>query len=89
METTTPTPQFKETQQPLFNDPRRYFAFHKLNEQGIANGQEIAARFTALLAFLDTVCIDGRELALARTKLEEASFFAKKAMATNLANQAD
>lgn len=65
------------------------FGVHLLNEQGISKAHEMAWRFSSLLEWLEQpgVCVPGRELALARTKLEEACFYAKKALATNLTNQ--
>lgn len=65
------------------------FKVHLLNETGIAKSKHMAARFSDLLDWLETNagCLPGRELSLAKTKLEEASFFAKKAMAQNPQNQ--
>jgi len=57
------------------------FQVHMLNEDGKAKAAEIAAAFDELLTKLEGICSPCRELALARTKLEEAAFFAKKAMA--------
>lgn len=70
--------------------PRPEFAFHKLNPDGIARAMEIADLFSVLLDQLETPYLadrDGREMAVVRTKLEEACFFAKKAMATRPRNQ--
>lgn len=64
------------------------FQFHRLNEQGIKKAQEIAERFNGLLVELNRLIpVQGRELAIAKTKLEEAAFFAKKAMAQDSTNQ--
>ena len=65
------------------------FQVHLLNEQGIDKAAEIAMNFDRLLSWLKegSGCLHGRELALATTKLEEACFFAKKAMAMNPENQ--
>lgn len=63
------------------------FATHRLNEQGTALARDIGAEFHDLLMYLNDNCIHGRELALARTHLETACFFAKKAMAINPDNQ--
>jgi hypothetical protein len=64
------------------------FAFHKLNEGGQEKAKGIATAFTDLHARLVALgCLSGREGAIAMTKLEEACFFAKKAMAVNLVNQ--
>jgi len=57
------------------------FAVHRLTEEGVEKARKIAEAFDELLTRLDALCPAGRELAIVRTKLEEASFFAKKAMA--------
>lgn len=69
---------------------RDEFKVHMLNDQGKENAREIATRFSDLLNFLESpeMCgPSGREMAIVRTKLEEASFFAKKAMAVQKVNQ--
>lgn len=64
------------------------FQVHKLNEVGFRKAEQIAAAFDALLQALDHLCpSDGREASLVKTKLEEAAFFAKKAMAKAPENQ--
>lgn len=68
---------------------RPEFGVHLLNDDGIAKAKEMAFRFSDLTEWLEQpgMCVSSRELSLAKTKLEEACFFAKKAMATNLMNQ--
>ena len=63
------------------------FAVHMLNEDGKLKAGIIADAFSELLNVLEAQCMTGRELSIVKTKLEEACFFAKKAMAINLANQ--
>lgn len=63
------------------------FKFHKLNETGIDRAETIAEEFNILLTSLERHCPPGREFSIVRTKLEEASFFAKKAMAMSPENQ--
>jgi hypothetical protein len=63
------------------------FEVHRLNEAGMAKAVQIAGDFSSLLGSLTTICPAGREMAIVRTKLEEAAFFAKKAMAKEPANQ--
>lgn len=65
------------------------FAFHKLNQTGQAKALEIARLFDNLASDLHKVIeLDGgREWSIVRTKLEEACFFAKKAMAVKAINQ--
>ena len=65
----------------------REFEVHLLNPSGIAKAREIAAAFDQLLDTLDAICSASREYSIVKTKLEEASFFAKKAMATQLEYQ--
>jgi len=68
--------------------PRPEFTVHMLNETGKEKARLIAASFSNLLVELEDTCGGGgREMAIARTKLEEACFFAKKAMANQLVNQ--
>lgn len=64
------------------------FRVHRLNEGGMKNAQEIAEAFDTCLAKLRTLCPEGREFSIVKTKLEEASFFAKKSMANAGENQA-
>lgn len=65
----------------------KMFQFHKLNTEGIHRAIVIAERFDTLLHDLSLLCPDSREFSLCKTKLEEACFFAKKAMANNPDNQ--
>ncbi len=64
------------------------FEVHILNETGKAKAVQIAEYFNSLLGGLSTICPEGRELAIVKTKLEEACFFAKKATANVKENQA-
>jgi hypothetical protein len=58
------------------------FEVHRLNETGMQKAHDIGWAFQELSTALNRICgPDGREMAIARTKLEEACFFAKKAMA--------
>lgn len=64
------------------------FEVHLLNEQGIAKAKEIANQFDAALDAIKVLCGDqGRYMSIVKTKMEEASFFAKKAMAVLPENQ--
>ncbi len=65
------------------------FQVHMLNDAGKAKAKIIAETFDACLDKLVEVCPAGRELALVKTKLEEACFFAKKAMANEPGNTAE
>ena len=64
------------------------FEFHRLTEDGITKAKSIAEAFTNLLYDLEKLCPTCREFSIVKTKLEEASFFAKKAMANDPSNQA-
>lgn len=74
------------------------FEVHMLNDQGKAKAQQIAQMFDGLLSSVKNVAgpFDpnvpvpnevARELAIVRSKLEEACFYSKKAVANNPANQ--
>lgn len=65
------------------------FEVHMLNDHGKVKAKAIAQTFDHLLNSL-TYELDlgtGREAAIVKTKLEEACFYAKKAMAMNPENQ--
>lgn len=71
------------------------FQVHMLNEEGKRKARLIAEAFDQLLTTLTlaegavdsfSLCPAGREMSIVRTKLEEASFFAKKAMANEPSN---
>lgn len=62
------------------------FSVHRLNEAGMANAMAIGNVFDSLLIQLSNMCQPSREFSLCKTKLEEACFFAKKAMASDPAN---
>jgi len=64
----------------------REFTVHMLNTAGKEKAGHIASVFDRCLSELLEVCPAGRELSIVRTKLEEAAFFAKKAMASDPAN---
>lgn len=63
---------------------RREFEVHKLNEAGIEAAEELAQDFENFLELIESSLGDDepRLLAIVRTKLEEACFFAKKALAS-------
>jgi hypothetical protein len=59
------------------------FRVHILNEEGIQSAKDIALLFDTLLNGLKAYVPAGREFSIVKTKLEEASFFAKKGMANS------
>lgn len=63
------------------------FQVHMLNEVGKTRAQEIAQGFDSLLKSLEQLVPEGRAKSILITKLEEAAFFAKKAMAELTENQ--
>lgn len=58
-----------------------FFKVHLLTDEGIQLAVQLSDRFRELAKYIDESSLDGREKSLAFTKLEEASFFAKKAIA--------
>ena len=65
----------------------RLFEVHMLNETGKQNAIALAKAFDWLLDETRRLCPEGREMSIVKRKLEEACFFAKKAMALNPQNQ--
>ena len=64
------------------------FEVHMLNDIGKAKAGELASAFNKLLEDIERIVPGGsREKSIVITKLEEASFFAKKAMACLTENQ--
>jgi hypothetical protein len=63
------------------------FKSHMLNEAGKIKAREVGDAFEQLLTELSARGVDGRELAIVKTKLEEACFFAKRSIATKPENQ--
>lgn len=64
------------------------FQVHRLNEQGLERAELLADYFDKLLYDLRQICPENtREFSIVKTKLEEASFFAKKSIANQAENQ--
>jgi hypothetical protein len=64
------------------------FTVHRLNDEGMRKAQHSAEAFDALLSTLRVLCPENtREFSIVKTKLEEASFFAKKSIAIDPTNQ--
>jgi hypothetical protein len=57
------------------------FQAYRLTECGKDRAQQIAEIFNGCLEQLRSLCPEGRDFVIARTLLEEACFFATKAMA--------
>lgn len=66
---------------------RSEFQVHKLNEAGMKKATAIAEGFSILVDTLEKMGVSGRELALVKTKCEEACFFAKRSIASQAENQ--
>jgi hypothetical protein len=67
---------------------REEFDVHVLNHDGIQKARDIASCFSILLNDTEAICgKEGREMALVRTHLQQAAFFAKRAMAVRPENQ--
>lgn len=56
------------------------FASRRLNTDGVAYAHKVEELFSDLLHTLQYVLPEGREFSIVKTKLEEASFYAKKAL---------
>ena len=66
---------------------RQEFSVHVLNEKGLEQARQIGDIFSTALDRLEEIVPAGRERALVVTKLQEAAFFAKRAIATDTTNQ--
>lgn len=67
---------------------RNEFQSHDLNDTGIARTHDVAKLFSVFLNNLEAVTGEaGRDMALVRTKLQEAKFFAVSAVAAQKDNQ--
>lgn len=71
---------------------RKEFQVHRLNERGMDRAHQLASHFSDLLNNIEALIPTEngphqRELAIVRTKLEEACFFAKRALAMQAVNQ--
>lgn len=64
------------------------FTPHLLNAQGLEKSQRLRAAFSALLCEVEALLPAGRELAIVRTKLEEACMFAVRGVAVATESQA-
>lgn len=68
---------------------RNEFQVHRLTEEALRLAQSLAVQFTICLNSVEAlVGHDGREMAIVRTKLQEAAFYAKRALAVRKENQA-
>ena len=56
------------------------FESRKLNTAGVSAAHKVEELFSDLLHTLQDVLPEGREFSIVKTKLEEASFYAKKAL---------
>ncbi len=63
------------------------FEVHMLNEDGKRKAVQLADSFIQLSNYIDSITDDCRERSICKTKLEEACFFAKRAMAIKKENQ--
>lgn len=69
------------------NMVRAEFAVHMLNAGGKEKAVKLAELFSELLTSVEAIARAGRELALVKTHLQEACFFAKRAVADLKENQ--
>lgn len=64
----------------------REFAVHMLNEKGKVIATEMAEKFSDLLLYCRSVSLPCHEQDVLTAKLQEACFYAKKAMAMSVEN---
>jgi hypothetical protein len=64
------------------------FRVHRLNEIGLAGAGKLAEHFSDLLRVVESYSgTEGRDIALVRTHLQLACFYAKRALAEHPENQ--
>lgn len=63
------------------------FSVHMLNDDGKKKAVAMAEDFSELLARVEAVVPPGRELAIVKTHLQDACFYAKRGMAMKPENQ--
>ncbi len=63
------------------------FKVHKLNSEEFEKAKTIAKKFDELLSTLEPLAYPGRELALAKTHLEQACIYLKRAIAIDPTDQ--
>lgn len=66
---------------------RQEFSVHLLNDAGLAKATDLGKIFSDALDAIEAIVPPGRERALVVTKMQEASFFAKRGIAVVEANQ--
>lgn len=66
---------------------RQEFQVHRLNEVGLQKAEMLGEAFSILLETVDALVPQGRERSLVVTKLQEASYWAKRAIAVQPDNQ--
>jgi hypothetical protein len=62
---------------------KQEFQVHRLNEEGMKKAEAIAEAFSTLLESVEEMCPQSRERSIVVTKLQEASFWAKRSIAVN------
>lgn len=66
------------------------FEVHRLNEAGMQKAAQLQVAFKEFLIELEDIAgTGGREMAIVRTHLETASFYAKRAMAVQHENHTE
>lgn len=58
------------------------FTSYPLNDKGLKKSEELTEAFSQLMDKLNELCPNDVRLATAKTRLEEASFWARKSMAS-------
>lgn len=66
---------------------RQEFQVHMLNDAGIDKASQLGEIFSNALAEIEKIVPNSRERSLVITKLQEASYWAKRGIAVDPANQ--
>lgn len=79
--------EISATQPPVLSGVREEFVWHELSDAGIKQCLLVKQAFSELLTKIEALVPGGRELALVKTKIQEASHWANQGVASSKMHQ--